>query len=321
MEITPLRTFLALAREGHMTRAAASLHLTQPAVSTQLAHLEEELGQRLFDRTPKGLVLTEAGRTFRAYVEEALARLAEGRSALDRLAGLTQGALAIGGGATATTYLFPPLLGLFHERHPSIRLFVREQGSLSVVEALIRGELDLGVVTLPVPVAEMQAGVGARLEVEPWVEDELRLIVPEGWPLAARRSFTWRDLDGLPMVLFEAGTAVRNLIDRHLADAGIQGAIVMELRSIESIKQMVAFGIGAAFVSRYALGDPEAGLTCEEGPLTRRLALVYRSDRSLSPASQTFLALARERHPPPALTPRRGSPPARPSTGRRSPRS
>lgn len=298
MELTPLRTFLALAREGNMTRAAAALHLTQPALSSQLTRLEEELGHRLFDRTPKGLVLTDTGRLFRGHVEEALGRLEEGRLALDRMAGLEIGALAIGGGATATTYLFPPLLGAFHGRYPSIRLFVREQGSASVVEGILAGELDLGVVTLPIPMAELVTASGAKLEVETWVEDELHLIVPRDHPLAGRASFSWADLRGQPFVLFEAGSAVRGLIDRHLKDAGITVEIVMELRSIESIKQMVAAGIGAAFVSRFALTEADRGLRCEEGSLLRRLALVYRADRTLSPAAVGFLTLARERHRP-----------------------
>jgi LysR family cyn operon transcriptional activator len=298
VELGPLRSFLVLARERNVTRAAEVLHLTQPAVSNQLARLERELG-RLFDRTSKGLLLTPAGRLFHGYVEQALGRLDDGEAALAELAGLERGSLAVGGGATATTYLLPSLLGRFHAEHPAIRLFVREQGSQSVVEAVLSGELDLGVVTLPV---ETHAGGGARLEVgrleiERWLEDELLLIVPPGHALAKRRRYRWRDLDGQPVVLFEAGTAVRALIDRRLASAGIDVEIVMELRSIESIKQMVAQGIGAAFVSSFALGPQQRGLRCSEGRLARELALVYRADRTLSESARAFLELLRQVEP------------------------
>lgn len=286
MELSQLRTFLAVAREGHMTRAAHELHLTQPALSAQLARLEDELGLMLFDRTPKGMVLTEAGQTFRAYAEDALGRLEDGRLALEELRGLERGSLALGGGATATTYLLPPLLGRFHERHPGIRFFVREQASQSVVESLLSGELDLGVVTLPI-------AASARLEVETWVEDELRLIVPPGHPLAGQETFRWRDLDGVPLVLFEAGSAVRTHIDAKMAEAGIAAEIVMELRSIESIKQMVAQGIGAAFVSQFALPGAEAGLRCVDGAIRRTLAVTYRTDRRQSAAAKAFLELMR----------------------------
>jgi LysR family cyn operon transcriptional activator len=293
MELSPLRTFLAIAREGNMTRAAAELHLTQPAVSAQLARLEEELGQRLFDRRPKGMTLTEAGRVFRQYVEESLGTIERGLEALDELAGLERGSLAIGGGATATTYLLPTLLGAFHERSPAIRLFVREQGSADVVDAILSGELELGVVTLPVGAPAQGRGALDRLEIEPWLVDELRLIVPPGHRLRGRDVFEWSEIDGEPMVLFEAGSAVRELLDRQIGEAHIHTETVMELRSIESIKQMVEQGIGAAFVSRFALVDPGGGLRCADGPIERELAIVYRTDRTPSPAARVFVEMMR----------------------------
>lgn len=290
MELTPLKSFLEVAREGHVTRAAARLHLTQPAVSAQLAKLEDELGVALFHRTPKRMVLTEAGRLFLAHVEQALRTLSDGQRALAELSGMARGTLSIGGGATATTYLLPPLLGRFHEAYPGIQLFVREQGSQGVVEAVLAGDLDLGVVTLPLDPTRGRP----RLHVEVWTEDELRLIVPPGHALAGQDRFRWASLQGAPVVLFEAGTSVRDLIDGRLAAAGIEVQIVMELRSIESIKQMVAQGIGAGFVSRYALPDPRAGLACADRPLTRELALIHRADLALSAAARAFLDLMRE---------------------------
>jgi DNA-binding transcriptional LysR family regulator len=266
-----------------MTRAAKALHLTQPAVSAQLSRLEEDLGVSLFHRTPKGMALTDAGTLFRHHVEEALLWLEDGRAAVQGLADLAHGSLAIGAGATATTYLLPPLLRVFHERHPGIQIQVREQGSQAIVDAVLAGTLDLGVVTLPVDPA-------ARLAVTPWVDDELRLIVPPGHPLHKHRTYKMRDLDGQPVVLFEAGTAVRRLIDHALAEGQAEVEIVMELRSIESIKQMVAQGIGSAFVSQHALKGGE-GLTSDHSRLRRTLAAVHRSDRAPSAAARAFLAL------------------------------
>lgn len=293
MEIHQLKTFLVLAREGHMTRAAGKLHLTQPAVSAQLAKLEDDLGQPLFDRISKGLVLTEAGETFLPYARQALSGLEDGRLAIAQMAGLQRGSLAVGGGATATTYLLPPLLADFHENYPGIRFFVREQPSQSVVEDVLSGSLDLGVVTLPL---ELPPALRSRnpIEVQDWIDDELRLLVPPGHPLETQKTFGWEQLAGLPLVLFEAGSAVRSLIDARIAEAGVDPDIVMELRSIESIKQMVAQGIGAAFVSQYALSTPEGGLRANRNPPRRRLAVIYRTDRTRSIAAQTFLAMMQE---------------------------
>lgn len=282
MDTSTLRTFLTLARMGHMTRAAAELHLTQPAVSAQLHKLEEGLGHRLFDRTPKGMVLTRAGEVWRQHVEECLAKLQDGERALAELEGLERGALTLGGGATATTYLLPPLLGKFHATYPNIQLFVREQGSQSVLTSVMNGELELGIVTLPV-------AAQTNLHIEPWVEDELRLIVPQGHALDGEKTFRWEQLDAEPLVLFEAGSAVRRILDHSMAAAGIRTEIVMELRSIESIKQMVHQGIGAAFVSRFALTSPERGLVCEQESLSRQLGLIWRTDRTMSAAATVFI--------------------------------
>lgn len=289
MNVSAYKSFLALARTGHMTRAAAELHLTQPAVSAQLAKLEEQVGHRLFDRSPAGMVLTSAGQLYLRHVEESLRWLERGQEALDELAGLRQGSLAVGGGATATTYLLPPILGQFHAQHPEIQMFVREQGSQGVMDAVWSGELDLGVVTLPLSASPAGAADVSRLHVEPWTEDELLLVLPTGHPLHGARSFKWADLEGVPLVLFEAGSAVRAIIDQHIANAQIEANIVMELRSIESIKQMVAQGIGAAFVSRFALDTQSGGLPCADGKLARELAIIWHMDRTMSHAASRFL--------------------------------
>lgn len=290
MDLGKLETFLTIAREKNMTRAARRLHLTQPAVSAQLARLEEEVGQELFDRLPTGMELTEAGAVFQGYVKEALSRLEDGRAALDELIGLKRGSLAVGGGATATTYLLPEILGRFHAAHPGIRFFVREQSSQQSVADVLSGQLDLAIVTLPLRGATEHVGVG-KLEVIPWVEDELRLIVPPRHEMNRQESFRWEELDRLPLVLFEAGSAVRAIIDQRVAAAQIDVELVMELRAIESIKQMVAQGIGAGFVSQYALNGVGEGLRCVEDPIRRELAIIYRGDRTRSPAAEAFLEM------------------------------
>lgn len=275
------QVFLAIAREGHLTRAARAVHRTQPAVSAQLKKLEEELGVALFHRTAKGMVLTEAGETYRRFVEEAATWLEDGRRALDDLGRLKHGHLSIGAGATATTYLLPPVLRRYHELYPGIRLQVREQGSAAVAEGVREGRLDLGVITAPGVDLD---GLASRA----WHTDQLRLIVPPDHALATRRRFRWPELAGQPMVLFEAGSAVRRLIDAAFENAGVHVEIAMELRSIESIKRMVAEGIGAGFVSGSALPDGD-GLVPEGPGLTRELAVVTRAARPPSRAAQAFL--------------------------------
>lgn len=299
-----------------MTRAARALGVSQPALSAMLAKLEKEVGVELLHRTGRGVALTEAGRVFLQHAEDAIRRADAAVLAVREIAGLERGSIRVGGGATATTYLLPPVVSRVRKRHPGLRFYVREQGSNAVAAAVLSGELDLGIVTLPIRHPEQQ-----ELLVVPLVDDELRLIVPKGdSPLRTQRAlrkagerngkegkgdahvdsssvfsvfsvvnngFRWKDLVGVPVVAFEAGTAVRELVDSASAKAGVALDVVMELRSIESIKQMVAAGIGVGFVSRFALEEGE-GLACREGKLSRGLAIVRRRDRLPSPAAAEF---------------------------------
>jgi LysR family cyn operon transcriptional activator len=315
VELTPLRYFRAIAQHGHMTRAACALGVSQPALSAMLKKLEGEVGAELLHRTGRGVELTEAGRVFLLHAEDALRRADAGVQAVRELMGLERGSIRVGGGATATTYLLPPVVGAVRRKHPGLRFYVREAGSNAVAAAVMSGELDLGIVTLP-----MADAAAEELLTIPLVEDELRLIVPPGKSSPQRHrgaetskkktngadaerdptsllslgasavkssSFRWKDLAGVPVVAFEAGTAVREIVDQQSLKHGVALSVVMELRSIESIKQMVAAGIGVGFVSRFALKEGD-GLACRDGGIGRKLAIVRRRDRVPSTAVAEF---------------------------------
>lgn len=282
MELTPLRYFVAIAAAGHMSRAAEGLGVTQPALSAMLKKLEEEVGAPLLDRTGRGVALTEAGRVFLLHAEESIRQAEAARSAVRALKKLERGSIRLGGGATAITYLAPRTVSKFRREHPGVHFYVREAGSGAVAQSVLAGELDIGIVTLP-----LKGPGAADLLVTEWLEDELRLIVPPKSRLVDRRSFKWSDLASESVVGFEAGSAVREVIDRGASAAGVALNVVMELRSIESIKQMVGAGIGVGFVSRFALRQRE-GLACREGRLARMLALVRRRDRVPGAALAAF---------------------------------
>lgn len=277
-----------------MTRAAEALGLTQPALSAVVKKLETEVGTELLHRTGRGVELTDAGRAFLAHAEEALRAADAGIKAVRQLVGLETGSIRVGGGATATTYLLPPVVSAVRKKHPGIRFYVREAGSSAVAAAVISGELDLGIVTMTSSGKLTLPGATELLSI-PLVEDELRLIQPTGrrGPEVAGRTFRWKDLARIPVVSFEAGTAVRELIDSAAKAAGVTLDVVMELRSIESIKSMVAAGIGVGLVSRFALREGD-GLSCRDGKLSRMLAIVRRRDRVPSRAAAEFERLLLE---------------------------
>lgn len=289
MELTPLRYVVAIARAGHMTRAAEGLGVTQSTLSSSLRRLEDELGTPLFHRTGKGVELTDAGAAFVEHAQQALRQADAGRDAVRRVLGLDAGRIRIGGGATAVAYLLPAVVSRFRGLHPEVRFHVREAGSAVIAAGVRSGELDLGIVTLPT-----RSPGDDDLMTIATAEDELLLLPPANNPLAGRASFRWRELDGEPVVAFEAESAVRLLIDAAAARSDTHLNVVMELRSIDAIKRMVMAGIGVGFVSRFALGDGETGLACDDGRLTRSLALVRRRDRTPSPAASKFEQLLLE---------------------------
>ncbi|MEM1071426.1 MAG: LysR family transcriptional regulator [Planctomycetota bacterium] len=283
MELTALRQFVVIAEMGHLTRAAERLGVTQPALSAMVKKLESEVGAALLDRTGKGVALTEAGRVFLEHAEASVRRADEAVASVRELVGLEAGSIRVGGGATAVAHLLPSVVSAVRREHPALRFYVREAGSLAVTEAVISGELDLGVVTTPI------AGVGVgELMTVATVDDELLLIAPPGHALVDRKSYRWAELAGEPVVAFEAGSAVRGVIDETADAHGVSLDVVMEVRSLETIERMVSAGVGIGFVSRLALGGGVRGLTCRDGKLVRELAVVRRRDRVPSPAAAIF---------------------------------
>ena len=282
MELTTLRQFLAIAEARHMTRAGEALGVSQPALSAAVKKLEAEVGTPLLDRTGRGVELTEAGRLFAEHAAEAVRRADEGVRAVRELVGLERGQIRVGGGATAAGWLLPPVVRAVRERHPGLHISIREAGSGAVAGAVLDGELDLGIVTLPV----RQVGSGELMTVRV-LRDELLLIVPPGHALSGRKGFRWSDIAAEAIVGFERGSAVRDVIDRASREHGVELNVVMELRSIGSIQRSVGEGIGVGFVSRHALGEGE-GLRCLDGRLVRELGIVRRRDRVPSPAAAAF---------------------------------
>lgn len=284
MELTALRQFVVVAEMKHLTRAAERLGVTQPALSAMVKKLESEVGAPLLDRTGRGVALTEAGRVFLKHAEASVRRADEAVASVRELVGLEAGSIRVGGGATAVAYLLPSVVSAVRREHPSLRFYVREAGSLAVASAVISGELDLGIVTMPVA----GVGVGELMRVGRF-EDELMLIAPPGHRVASQEMFRWTEIDGEPVVAFEADSAVRSVIDEAAATAEVSLEVVMEVRSLESIQRMVQAGVGVGFVSRLALDEDSAkGLTCRDGKLVRELAVVRRRDRVPSPAAAVF---------------------------------
>ena len=284
MSLDLLRSLVAVARRGAITGAAESLGVTQPALTRRIQQLEAEFGATLVERGRQGASLTDLGRLVEQEGRLLLERYERLKDEVGARLRLEAGTVRIGGGATAVSYLLPEVIRDFRRLTPGVVFEVKEAGSREVAANVAREELELGIVTLPERHPE--------LAVEPLVRDRIVLVAAAKHPLAARKRIAASALQGAPLVGFEAGSAIRALIDRALEERDVHMEVVMELRSIQSILRMVGLDLGLAFVSRLGVDDSDrkirvvsvTGLRIE-----RRLAVVRKRGRTLSKAAGAFL--------------------------------
>ena len=246
-----LALFRAVAEAGGFSHAAEVVHISQPAISMQVAELEEALGTALFDRLPRGVRLTGAGETLLGYAQRIAALEDEAARAMRELRGLRRGRLALGASATIGSYLLPAVLGRFRRRHPAVELALTIDNTDRIKQRLLDRTLDLGLTEGILP-------DDAALTAQVFGEDELVVIAPPDDPLAARppdgrkpRAVTSARLCAQPMILREPGSGTRAVFERALAGCG--GAVTnvaLVLDSTEAIKRSVAAGLGLAVVSR-----------------------------------------------------------------------
>jgi LysR family cyn operon transcriptional activator len=288
MDLLHLRSLLAVADHKAITQASRALGLTQPALSRRLQQLEEEMGGRLLERSKKGVALTEAGRLVVSEARLLVERYERLRQAVRAQESLQTGLIRLGGGATAVSFLLPQTIAEFARLHPGVRFEVREQGSRDV-EADVRDErLELGIVTMPTRSREF--------EVRPLRRDRIVLIASREHPLAKRRRVDVRELAGLELVGFDSESAIRKLIDGALREAGVEMQVQMELRSIAAILEMVAHTRMLAFVSQLGVEGRDIGVRVVDVrgiPIHRRLAVISKLGRPLSPAARAFAAMLR----------------------------
>lgn len=267
-----LRHFTLIAEHGTFTSAARHAHLSQPALTASIQRLEGEMGARLLHRDRAGTSLTAAGEALLPRARAVLAAVEDARRAVAEVEGVRAGEVRLGAGATACTYLLPAVLAEFRAAYPGVRFLLREATTPQVLDALAKGELDLGVVTHP----------GG----EPWIRDELILIASPSLPVREGEALP------APFVTFARGSTTRELLDRHFPGA----EVVMELGSIAAVKGNVRAGIGVALVSRSAVEtDLALGRLVEvphkETPVTRPLHIVHRGKDRLPPAAAALRRL------------------------------
>lgn len=291
MDLRQVQYVVAVVDNGGFTRAAASIPVSQPALSQAVAALERELGIALFDRAGRAVRLTDAGEAFLGPARAMLREARNARTAVADVAGVVTGRLEL---VCLPTLVAEPLVGLvgrFRRAHPgvTIRIIEPEDGA-SVVDLVRRGACELGVGDPP---------DRADLGVDHLLDQELLAVLPPGTP-KPRRRLDVADLATMPLLTTPVGTSTRQLVDDAVRAAGAEPSIAVETDHREAIVPLVLAGAGAAL-----LPEPLAKRAAADGaviarldPPVRRRVVLLRRPGALSPAAAAFRALALGSAPP-----------------------
>src|SRR5687767_1142173 len=288
-----LQVFHAVAKHLSFTKAAETLFMTQPAVTSQIKQLEEHLNTRLFDRAQGRISLTPAGQVALEYAERILALSAELGTRLKDMSGQAVGPLLIGASMTVGEYVLPQLIGKFKARFPTVVPTLFVGNSEAVQDRVAERTLDLGFIEGDSHLSSLQSEVCC--------EDELQIVCAPYHPLAKEASALPASLTRHPYISREAGSGTRAVLDRYLLQAGVSPEsmnVVVELGSPEAIKGLVATGLGFAIMSRViAAKELQLGQLVQvplRPPLIRNFSVVYPKERFHSKLVAAFLEFAKE---------------------------
>lgn len=283
-----IQYFLAVAEHLSFTKAAAALHVSQPALSQQVRQLEESLGAQLFDRSGRTTRLTDAGDVYLLYARRAYQELREAKNAIHDVSDLSRGSLRIAVTPTFTTYLVGPLIEAFHSRHPKITVNLKEISQERIEELLLAGELDVGIAFDEINTPDIEA--------IPLLNETLALVVNRKHRLAEERAITSKGLSVESLVLLSTEFATRDQIDRYCRKHSIRPQVQMEVNALGAVIEIVRrTHLSTLLPARIALAhDDLVAITLEPERLQRTAVLLRRKEAYLSAAVGVFIELAKE---------------------------
>jgi len=288
-----LQVFHTVARLLSFTKAAETLHMTQPAVTFQVRQLEEYFNTRLFDRTHNRISLTEAGERVYGYADKIFVLYSEMENAVRDLTGEVSGVLMIGASTTIAEYMLPSLLGDFKAKYPDVNIRLQVANTDGIVSMIENNVIDLGVVEAPV--------TNKNLVVEKCRSDHMVLAVPPNHPLAKEKSVPISRLKEFPYICREEGSGTREVMLEALALDGIDVCeinMVMELGSPEAVKGAVEADMGISILSRATINKELMLGTLVaidlEHSIDRPFSFVHQKQKFRLRAMETLLDFARD---------------------------
>lgn len=288
MNTADLAAFIEVARFESFSLAAEKLHLTQPAVSKRVQNLEETLTVNLFDRVGRKVQLTEAGRNLLPRAKQWLLDFDEIRNSVTTLQGEVTGILKIGTSHHIGLHRLPPTLRAFSQAYPQVRLDIQFIDSEAAYEAVLSGDLELGIVTLP-PIAD------PRLLTEKIWDDPLAFVAAKDHALAHKSKLKLADLPQHPAILPSMNTFTRQIAAELFQHSGLDLNVSMTTNYLETIRMMVSIGLGWSVLPASMANEDIVVLPLAEAKkMHRNLGVVYHPRRTLSRAASAMLAVLRE---------------------------
>jgi DNA-binding transcriptional LysR family regulator len=295
MTLDQLKIFIAVAEREHVTQAADALGLAPPSVSAAVASLEREFGTKLFHRVGRGIAVTEGGKLLLDEARDLVSRAEAVKLAMREFTGLACGRLVIKASQTIASHFLPPRLVDFHQAYPGVALVVSVGNSTDVVEAIIRGDIELGFIESPEGEFD-----DSRLAVEMIARDDLVMVASADHPWTTRQNLTVNDLTAGKWVLREDGSGTRAAFVKALGAFGVPYGnlnIAIELPSNEAVLAAVLAGAGATILSERVCNDAIRAGTLKRLPISaapRGFYGVQHADRYRSRAVSALLEILRK---------------------------
>ncbi|TAA44551.1 LysR family transcriptional regulator [Pseudoxanthomonas winnipegensis] len=289
MDLRQINYFLALYEEGSVTRAAQRMNVVQPALSMQIAKLERELEQKLFERTPKRMVPTAAGRTLHRLVTPIQRDLAAAMTHMANLSGTVSGEVSIGVLSSVTRSVIPGVLMAYSANYPDVRISIADGYSQTFIEWVNAGRLDVAVINRPA----RRLG----LEMIPLLEEEMVLVGARGNAPPKIRSLG--DVAALKLVLPSKRHGLRAELERHMAGLTVELEPQLEIDSTDSIADLVARSdwftvLPSIAVHRQLLDGSLVGYSIGRSRITRHLVVIHQARHPLGPAAMLLVERLRE---------------------------
>jgi DNA-binding transcriptional LysR family regulator len=288
MDFDQLETFLEVARLSSFSRAAEKRFRTQPAISSQIRLLEEEVGAKLLDRSGGKVSITASGKLFQKYAEETLEARRAVLLAIAETERVPRGEIIVGANEGTCLHILPEVFAEFKKQYPDVSVNISRCDYAKILESVIDNSVDFGVISLPVN--------DTRLTVVLIHRDELVIIAPPQHALAKMKSATVAEVAKFPLVMPKAGHT-RDALEDLFHERKLKPRITMELDSSELLKRFIAADAGVGFIARSNVAEDVRAnaliaIPLSDAQIRRDLALVFRKDKALSRAALAFIDIA-----------------------------